>query len=145
MDDIFVRIWHNLVERTEGPMHFRFFIQPTMSLIFAIRAAIRDVKSGTVPYLWRFIFSPKTEKKSIVREAWKDVGKIFILGMLLDIAYQLVVIFGLKTEEKFYVLESIIVAFALAIIPYLLFRGPVNRLVRMFMKKRDGHEPNDLS
>jgi hypothetical protein len=145
MDDIFTRIWHNLVERTEGPMHFRFLLQPTMSLIFAIRAAISDAKSGRIPYLWRFASSHKTERKGIAKEAWKHVGKIFILGMILDIVYQLVVIFGLKTEAKFYPLESIIVAFALAIIPYLLFRGPVNRLVRMFVKKDDGSKADGLS
>lgn len=142
MIDIFERIWHNLMERTEGPMHFRFFLQPTMSLIFAVRAAISDVKSGRVPYLWRLASSQKHERKIIMGEAWKHVGKIFLLGFVLDVVYQLVVIFGLKTEEKFYILESILVAFILAIIPYLLFRGPVNRLVRVFMRKNKGDETN---
>lgn len=136
MDDIFVRIWHNLIERTEGPMHFRFFLQPTMSLIFAIRAAMKDVRAGTVPYLWRFFSSEKGKRTEVAKEAWKDVGKIFILGTILDVVYQLVVIFSKKTEEKFYPLESLLVAFALALVPYLLFRGPVNRLVRMFVKPK---------
>jgi len=134
--DIFGRVWENLVERTEGPMNLRFFLQPVMSLIFATRAAIRDSKNGTVPYLWRFAFS-KDQRKSIAKEGWKDVGKIFIIGTILDIIYQLVVIFGVKTESHFYPLESLIVAFLLAIIPYLFFRGPLNRVLRMFSKPKD--------
>jgi hypothetical protein len=141
MGDLITRIWHNLLERTEGPMHFRFLMQPLMSLIFAIKAALRDAKAGTVPYLWRFVYSKGT-RTLIAKETWKDVGKIFIIGTILDIIYQMVVIFGLKTEERFYPMESIIVAFALAIIPYVIFRGPVNRLVTLFKGKKKPGNPD---
>jgi len=136
MLDLLSRIWQNLLERTEGPMSLRFLLQPGMSLFFAIRAAIRDAKNGTVPYLWRFLYS-KEDRKTVAKEGWKDVGKIFIIGTLLDIVYQLVVIFGLKTKDNFYPLESLIVAFLLAIVPYLLLRGPLNRLITMFTRKKD--------
>ena len=136
MPDILQRVWENLVERTEGPMNLRFFIQPGMSLIFAIRAAIRDAKIGQVPYLWRFAFK-KDEREIIKKESWKDVGKIFIMGICLDIIYQLVVKFVLKTSTHFYPLESIIVAICLALLPYMLFRGPVNRVMRIFVKKEN--------
>jgi hypothetical protein len=131
MSDLLNRVWQNLLERTEGPMNLRFLLQPVMSLIFATRAAIKDSKNGTVPYLWRFMYS-KDQRKSIAKEGWKDVGKIFIIGTILDIIYQLVVIFGLKSQHAFYPLESFIVAFLLAIVPYLLFRGPLNRVITMF-------------
>jgi hypothetical protein len=136
MNDLFARVWENLLQRTEGPMHFRFLIQPTMSLIFAVRAAIRDARAGTVPYLWRFAYS-KDQRKSIAKETWKDVGKIFIIGTILDIVYQLIVIYGTKTEIAFYPLESVIVAFGLALLPYIILRGPVNRIVRTFIKKKE--------
>ncbi len=136
MNDLFARVWENLLQRTEGPMHFRFLIQPAMSLIFAVAAAIRDAKAGTVPYLWRLVYS-KGQRKSIAKEAWLHVGKIFIIGACLDIIYQLIVIFGTKTEAMFYPLESIIVAFALAIVPYIVLRGPVSRIVKIFVKKKE--------
>ena len=135
MFDLLSRIWHNLLERTEGPMNLRFYLQPAMSLFFAIRAAIRDSKNNTVPYLWRFMFS-KEERLHVAKEGWKDVGKIFIIGTVLDIIYQLVVIYGKETKDQFYPLESLIVAFLLAIVPYILFRGPLNRIIRMFTKKK---------
>lgn len=131
MIDIFVRIWNNLVERTEGPMNFRFILQPAMAIFFAIRASLRDVKKKETPYLWRLATS-KGERGAISKEGWKDFGKVFILATILDIVYQLVVIFGLKKQSDFYPFESLIVAFLLSAIPYILFRGPVNRLIRMF-------------
>jgi hypothetical protein len=143
MEDLLMRVWHNLLERTEGPMHFRFIMQPLMSLLFAVRAAIRDAKAGTVPYLWRLVYS-KGQRKTVAKEGWKHVGKIFIIGFILDIVYQLVVIYGSKTEAMFYPLESIIVAFALAIVPYIIFRGPVNRIVRLFIKSKQ-EKTDDIS
>jgi hypothetical protein len=144
LEDLFARIWSNLLERTEGPMHFRFFIQPGMSLLFAIRAAIRDAKSGTVPYLWRLIYSDG-KRKAVAKEAWKDVGKVFIIGTILDIIYQLIVIYGTKTEDRFYPLESVIVAFLLAIVPYIIFRGPVNRIVTLIRGKNKQEKTDKTS
>jgi hypothetical protein len=131
MSDLITRIWENLVARTEGPMSLRFFIQPAVSLIFAIRAGIRDAKANRAPYLSRLAAS-KSQRKEMAGEAWKDVGRIFMIGVVLDIIYQLVVIYGLKDKDSFYPLESILVAFGLAIIPYIIFRGPANRIARIF-------------
>ena len=121
MQDLFNRVIENLIDRTEGPMNLRFFLQPTMSLIFAIRAGLKDAKNGTQPYLWRFFISGKGKRSNIAKEGWKDFGKIFVIGLVLDIIYQLVVIYKFKSEAYFYPLESVIVAICLAIIPYVLF------------------------
>ena len=136
MTDIFTRIWENFISRSEGPMHFRFIMQPAMSLIFAVVAGIGDAKNNTVPYLWRLKVS-KGKRKEIAEEAWKSVGKIFIIAVILDVIYQLIVIYSHKTQERFYPLESLLVAFILAIVPYIILRGPVNRIVKLFMKKRE--------
>lgn len=135
MSDIFTRFFTNLMERTEGPMNFRFLLQPTMSLIFAIIAGIRDSKKGLSPYLSRVV-SNKEERQKLIREGWKDISKVFILALVLDIVYQLVVIYKLNSEERFYPLESIVVAMVLAIVPYILIRGPINRLIRFFSPKK---------
>ena len=138
MNDIFTRIWENLIERTEGPMNLRFILQPAMAIFFAIRAALRDAKNNTTPYLWKFA-TLKGNRKTVFKEGWKDFGKVFIIATILDIVYQLVVIFSTKTEVMFYPLESIIVAFTLSVIPYIFFRGPVNRLLSLFIKKSGGN------
>jgi hypothetical protein len=49
---------------------------------------------------------------------------VFILAIVLDVVYQFI-------EHRWvYPGEAILVAVILAIIPYLLFRGPVNRIAR---------------
>ena len=135
MEDLFHRIWTNIVDRTEGPMHFRFLMQPVMSLIFAILAAVRDAKTGTRPYISRFL-TQKQERSTSLRELWKDVGKVFVIGVILDIIYQIIVIFSKETKEHFYPLESIVVAFGLAILPYLILRGPLNRIFSLFIPRK---------
>jgi hypothetical protein len=60
----------------------------------------------------------------MIKDGWKSVGKVFILALVLDIVYQII-------ELRFvYPGEAIIVAFVLAILPYLVLRGLVTRLAR---------------
>ena len=49
---------------------------------------------------------------------------MFILAMVLDSIYQLIVHRGV------YVLELLLTATVLAIVPYVLIRGTVNRIMR---------------
>jgi hypothetical protein len=135
MQEIFTRYFENLIARTDGPLNLRFFIQPTVSLIFALRAAFKDAKEGNIPFLWRFFFS-KEQRMHVAKDGWKDFGKIFIVGIVFDIIYQLIMIFKVKATAYFYPLESITVATCLAVLPYILFRGPTNRLVSWLMKKK---------
>jgi len=52
------------------------------------------------------------------------VGKIFVIAVVIDLFEQFIVL------RWFYPGEAILVAFILAFIPYLLIRGPVNRIAR---------------
>ena len=135
MIDILARIWENMFERTQGPMNLRFFLQPAMAIFFAVRAGLRDAKLNRVRSLWRWA-TADTGRREIAKEGWKDYGKVFIIATILDIIYQLVVIYGRKTETSFYPLESLLVAFLLSFIPYILVRGPLSRIVRMFVRKK---------
>jgi len=136
MGDILERVWHNVLARTEGPMHFRFFIQPLVSLVFAVLAGLRDVKSGAAPYFKRFVSAEKGQRKAVAKETWTDVGRVFIMGITLDIIYQLVLIYGMNLKSWFYPFESVLVAIGLAIVPYLLIRGPLNRILTWPKKKK---------
>jgi hypothetical protein len=52
------------------------------------------------------------------------VAKVFIMAVVIDFIYQLIVF------RWFYPGQAVIVAVVLAIVPFLLIRGPVNRIVR---------------
>jgi len=123
MDDIITRIFQDIVGRLHGPMQFRLIMQPTMACIVAVKDGMKDARNGSPPYFWALISEPEN-RKQFFKSGWKSVGKTFILGLVMDTIYQ---IWQLKA---FYPFEAILVAILLAIIPYLLVRGPVNFWMR---------------
>jgi hypothetical protein len=133
MDPMTARIMHNLTERVTGPMHFRLLLQPGMATFFAIRDGLKDARECKPPYFWG-LFTDKGEREAMVKNGWKSVGKVFILAIVLDVIYQLI-----EHRWTVYPGEAALVAIILAIVPYLLIRGPVNRIAcrqRKVVKER---------
>jgi hypothetical protein len=104
-------------------MSFRLIIQPTVAGIIAIGAGLKDAREGRPAFFWAAL-SNRDYRPELLHEGWKDVGKVFILAIVLDTIYQLIVHRGV------YVLELLITATLLAIVPYVLIRGPVTRVAR---------------
>jgi hypothetical protein len=117
-----------IIARLDGPFHFRFIGQPLMACVFAVIDGIKDAKLGKPAYFWDLIVSPG-HRKELIKDGWKSVWKIFVVAMILEAAYQL------KLGHLDYRGYVFIAAFALAIVPYLLLRGPVNRIARLLSKK----------
>ncbi|HBL23170.1 MAG TPA: hypothetical protein DDZ40_03545 [Deltaproteobacteria bacterium] len=123
MEEWLIRIVDNFLDRVSGPMKFRLILQPLMAIIFAVRSGLRDAKEGRPAYFWA-IFTDPHNRREMLRDGWKSVGRIFILAIIIDAVYQIIEL------HWFYPLEAFIVAIVLAIIPYLLIRGPTNRAAR---------------
>jgi len=123
MDDIISRVWENLVARPTGPMSIRLVVQPIVAGLLAIRSGLKDAREGRPAFLWAAVTNPDY-RPELLRQGWKDVGKVFVLAIVLDAIYQLIVHRGV------YVGELLIVATTLAIVPYCLIRGPVTRIGR---------------
>jgi len=123
MDDMWVRITSQLAARIHGPMDFRLVLQPAMAAFFAIRSGLADARAGKTPYFWMLVSDP-ADRVSAIENGWKSVGRVFILAVVLDVVYQLYVL------HFVYPGEALIVAFVLAIVPYLVLRGLVTRLAR---------------
>ncbi len=119
--DLGSRIVDNFAGRVSGPMKFRLVMQPLMAAIFAVRAGLLDGRTGQPPYFWA-MFGSKSHRRELLRQGWKDVGKIFVLAVAIDVVYQIIVL------RWVYPGEALAVAALLAFIPYLLIRGPVTRL-----------------
>ena len=138
MKDLLVRGWMNLFDRVGGPMTFRIILQPAMATLLAVVAGLRDAREGRPPYLWTVLTDP-LQRANLLREGWKAVARVFVLALIMDIIYQLIV------ERWIYPLELLSVAIVLAVVPYLLVRGPVNRLAQRWPRKPDpvinGKEP----
>ena len=127
MEEIWQRYIESLFARLDGPLHFRIIMQPLMASIFAVIDGVRDAKAGRPAYFWSVIFDSK-DRKDLLKLCWKRVGKVFILAIILDVVY------SLKELHWVYPGETLIVAFVLAIVPYMLLRGPADRLLKLFIK-----------
>ena len=125
-----VRFYTDLVGRSDGPMTFRFFLQPIMSLLMALRDGVKDAKTGQSPYSWRIVNNPG-ERRAALHEGIKSTTRILVLGLVMEIIYQY------KVFGTFHVLEAVNIIFILCFLPYLIMRGPIARLARWWMS-RDG-------
>jgi hypothetical protein len=122
MDEIWMRIVENLGDRISGPMKFRVFLQPIMASIFAVIAGLKDARAGNPPYFWALLTEPG-HRLAILKDGWKSVGKVFVLAAVLDVVYQF------KVQGFVYPAEVLIVALLLAVVPYLILRGLVTRIM----------------
>jgi len=116
--------WADFIERFDGPLHLRLFVQPLMAILFAVRDGWRDAREGRGAYLWS-LDTDSNERRYLLESGWKGIAKVFILAFALDVAYQFMEWHGLKP------LQALLTATILAVIPYALLRGPINRLVRI--------------
>ena len=91
---------------------------PRVLLILAISAAI-----GVGVMLPSAVIE-RWHRRELLRQGWKDVGTVFIVALILDAIYQLIVHSGI------YTLELLLTATILALVPYALLRGLVTRLAR---------------
>jgi hypothetical protein len=123
MDEIttWMRIAQNLTDRLVGSMSFRFILQPLMASTFAIIAGLRDARAGRPPYFWSLI-TGRAHRIDRLKDGWKSVGKAIVIALVLDVAYQIIIL------RFLYPGEAIIVAFVVVIVPYLILRGLVTRL-----------------
>jgi hypothetical protein len=127
MGHILMRVWLSLGPRISGPMKFRLVLQPAMALFLAIRNGLKDAREDKPPYFWA-LFTRAGERGAMLKDGWKSVGKVFVLAIVLDAIYQFIV------QRWVYPGEAVLVAIILAIFPYLLVRGPVNRIARRLHK-----------
>ena len=97
-----------------------------MAVLLAWRAAARDAQLARPPYAWSLFRHPNL-RNDLLREGWRDIFRVFLLAIVVDVVYQLLV------EGWFYPLETITLAVSVAIIPYLLTRTIVNPASR-FMR-----------
>ncbi|HSA61512.1 MAG TPA: hypothetical protein VLE03_04675 [Nitrospiraceae bacterium] len=116
-----------LVARLHGPMSFRLLIQPLMAIFFAFRDGRKDAREGRPPYFWGLFTDPE-HRGDMLRSGLKSIGKVFIIAIILDNVFQYIVFHNFRLGA------AMIVAAVLALVPYLLLRGTVSRLMRRHTK-----------
>jgi hypothetical protein len=122
MEDFFARYFGDLIGRIDGPMSFRFLLQPVMALLFAFRDGRRDARAGSVPYFWA-LFSDASHRRELLKDGWHGIYRLFAVAIVLDLVYQFIVFRQIRP------LQALIIATVLALVPYVLLRGPANRIL----------------
>ena len=129
MDEWWNRFWAELIGRTSGPFAFRFYLQPLVATLYAIRDGVKDAHAGRPAYFWSFLTRRET-RGDLLHEGWAAVVRVIIVGTVIDLIYQLMVF------RRIHPLQLAVIVLLLAFVPYMLLRGPVNRLARRFMRTR---------
>jgi hypothetical protein len=133
LSDIIGRGWENFLARPEGNLNFRFILQPSIAALIALRAGIKDAREHRPAYLWA-VFTNPAHRSQLVHGGWKDMRTPFLIAVTLDAIYQTI------THQAIYLLELLFTATLLALIPYVVLRGPVNRIAQLFIIGRT-HAP----
>jgi hypothetical protein len=108
-------------------MTFRIILQPTMAALLAFRAGLKDARDGRPAFFWTVLTS-RIYRADLMREGWAAIARVFFLAVIIDVIYQWIVLRWL------YPGEAVITAIVLAVLPYVLIRGPVNRIARRWRR-----------
>ena len=122
--EILTRFWDQLIAQPSGPLAFRLILQPMMATILAILDGLKDARAGRPLYTWTILTDP-AQRASYLREGLKRVTRVIVFALLMDAIYQFLVL------RWFYPGEALVTVFVLAVLPYLLIRGPMARIARL--------------
>jgi hypothetical protein len=126
----FGRLWRDVLARPGGPMSFRFILQPTMAVIAALRDGVNDARLGRSAYFWSIVRGVES-RSARLREGIISTARIMILGVIMDTVYQW------RVLHTLYPGQAAAVALLLAFVPYLLLRGPIERVARHWLARPD--------
>jgi hypothetical protein len=123
LQGLLARLWADLTARPGGPLEFRFLVQPLVAAVLAVRDGMLDARTGRSPYFWTLVHDPALRRERF-REGVKATLRVVLLGVAIDALYQF------KVHGTVYPGEAIGIALLLGFVPYLLIRGPTDRIAR---------------
>ena len=122
MEEFLNQLADKVLGRIDGPMSFRFYLQPVMAIFLAVRDGRADAKAGRTPFFLSLFTEPEHRRQRI-REGWKAISRVFWLAVVLDLGYQFLAMSEIRPAG------AVLVAVILALLPYVLLRGIVNRVL----------------
>jgi hypothetical protein len=131
MGSVLTTFISDLIDRLYGPFSFRFVLQPLVALFYAIRHGLADARAGRPAYFWTITTNP-AERSRLLREGLKVMARVMIVGAVIDMIYQLIVFHWIHP------LQLVVVVLGLGFLPYLIFRGPIERIASWWLA-RSGH------
>jgi hypothetical protein len=126
--------WSEIAARPDGPFAFRFYLQPAVATLLALRDGIKDAREGDTPYFWTLLHDD-ARRGAALREGLHATGRVILLGIVMDAAYQYFVLGGFRP------LEMIVVVLLLCFLPYLFLRGVFTRMAKFWMRRHPEARP----
>jgi hypothetical protein len=120
------RLWKNIMAEPRGSLTFRFILQPAMAAGVALRDGINGARVGRSPFLWAVARGIEPRGR-LIWEAVRSTARIIVLAVAMDCVYQWLVL------DTFYPREAVVIALLLGFIPYLLLRGSIQRVARLWV------------
>ena len=99
-----------------------------MAAFFAIRDGLKDARAGRPLYTWALLTDP-AQRAGYLREGLKRVCRVIVFALVMDAIYQFLVL------RWFYPVEALVTVFVLAVLPYIVIRGPAARLARRWHRR----------
>ncbi len=139
MDELLKRFLPDLIDRLHGPLTFRLILQPLSAAFIAFRAGLRDARAGRPAYGWAML-SNRADRLALLKEGWRELTRVFLLAVVVDLIYEMIVFHEIRP------VQSLVVAALLALLPYPLLRGLVNRIICRWRRSHGqaGSTPGNL-
>jgi hypothetical protein len=122
------RFWADVFGRLQGPMTLRFYLQPTLGFVAALKDGLKDVRFGHKAFFWTALWDP-TQPRGRLREGLMATSQMALIGFAMDAIYQF------KVFDRFYPVEMVLMVLLLAVIPYFVFRWLVEHVARWWLAR----------
>jgi hypothetical protein len=121
--EVHERFWSDVFGRVHGPMTLRFYLQPALAFVAALKDGITDAKRGHKAFFWTALRDP-TLPRGRLREGLMSTSQMALTGLAMDVVYQF------KASDRFYPAEAVMMVLLLAVIPYFILRWIVEHIAR---------------
>ena len=122
------RFWTDVFGRLHGPMTIRFYLQPTLAFVAALKDGVRDARLGHKAFFWTALWDP-TQPRGRLREGLTSISQMALVGFAMDTVYQF------KVLDRFYPGEAVMMVILLAILPYFVLRWIVEQVARWSLSR----------
>jgi hypothetical protein len=126
--EVHERFWSDVFGRLQGPMTLRFYLQPTLAFVAALKDGVKDARFGHKSFFWTALWDP-TQPRGRLREGLTATSQMMLIGLTIDAIYQF------KVFDRFYPVEAVMMVLLLAVIPYFVFRWLVEHVARWWLAR----------
>jgi hypothetical protein len=111
----------DIPKRLTGPGRFRFILQPLIATILGIRSGLVDARAGRPPYILG-LATDRERRRELVRDGFRTIVNLVLMGILLDSAFQWMIL------GQSYPGPALVVGPVLITAPYAIARALANRV-----------------